>query len=374
MNVFPKTNGTASSVVSGVRSLVMATFIGSTSYVYNGQYLAINKVNTKTISVDDDNVRLDRYIRRIFPNLKQSIIEKFLRKGLIKVDDCKAKSSDRISSGQIITIKHLNSDQICNDKPKPNAKLVGLLKENILYEDEYILAINKPAGVTVQALTSGIPSKNNGIINHPLVKKYIAGQEKVVVDENSSQNATTHFSILAKLKHNVAYLKLQPITGRTHQLRAHLSHINCSILGDDAAIGPKHGKSKMSTQGEEAIIVTFRKHILLPLDNCLYSLRAIIPCLTRSSLHHCLQRHGISILSDVEGEIKAKKKFKLCPIGYFHIDIAEHKENRILLPRSFCTISEIRQWQEQAQAQAMNQQQPILFNESEWQDQNTSQQ
>ncbi|VVC42761.1 Hypothetical protein CINCED_3A003328 [Cinara cedri] len=91
----------------------------------------------------------------------------------------------------------------------------------------------------------------------------------------------------------------------------------------DAAIGPKHGKSKMSTQGEEAIIVTFRKHILLPLDNCLYSLRAIIPCLTRSSLHHCLQRHGISILSDVEGEIKAKKKFKLCPIGYFHIDIAE---------------------------------------------------
>ncbi|VVC35087.1 Hypothetical protein CINCED_3A003651 [Cinara cedri] len=96
-----------------------------------------------------------------------------------------------------------------------------------------------------------------------------------------------------------------------------------SLPTQDAAIGPKHGKSKMSTQGEEAIIVTFRKHILLPLDNCLYSLRAIIPCLTRSSLHHCLQRHGISILSDVEGEIKAKKKFKLCPIGYFHIDIAE---------------------------------------------------
>ncbi|VVC46224.1 Pseudouridine synthase, catalytic domain,Pseudouridine synthase, RluC/RluD, conserved [Cinara cedri] len=281
-----------------------------------------------------------------------------ITKGLIKVDDCKAKSSDRINSSQIITIKHFNSDQIFNYKPKPNAKLAGLLKENILYEDEYILAINKPAGVTVQGGkinisdlldqirekevfkivhrldrdTSGliifgrdarVANKNNGIINHPLVKKYIAGQEKVVVDENSSQNATTHFSVLAKLKHNVAYLKLQPITGRTHQLRAHLSHINCSILGDDAAIGPKHGKSKMSTQGEEAIIVTFRKHILLPLDNCLYSLRAIIPCLTRSSLHHCLQRHGISILSDVEGEIKAKKKFKLCPIGYFHIDIAE---------------------------------------------------
>jgi len=42
--------------------------------------------NVKTISVEDNNVRLDRYIRRIFPNLKQSVIEKSLRRELIKVD------------------------------------------------------------------------------------------------------------------------------------------------------------------------------------------------------------------------------------------------------------------------------------------------
>ena len=45
--------------------------------------------------------------------------------------------------------------------------------------------------------------------------------------------------------------------------------------------------------------------------------------LTRSSLHRCLQRHGISRLPDVEEEAKPKKKFKQYPIGYFHIDIAE---------------------------------------------------
>ncbi|NQW10836.1 MAG: transposase, partial [Alphaproteobacteria bacterium] len=48
-----------------------------------------------------------------------------------------------------------------------------------------------------------------------------------------------------------------------------------------------------------------------------------IPLLTRSSLHRCLQRHGISRLPDVEGDKPTKKKFKRYPIGYFHIDIAE---------------------------------------------------
>jgi len=50
----------------------------------------------------------------------------------------------------------------------------------------------------------------------------------------------------------------------------------------------------------EAHIVTFRKHTLLPHDDCLYAFQATIPHLTRSSLHRCLQRHGISRLPDVE--------------------------------------------------------------------------
>src|SRR6202158_4550366 len=91
----------------------------------------------------------------------------------------------------------------------------------------------------------------------------------------------------------------------------------------DLPTGPKEPKSTVLSIEEEAIIVAFRRHTLLPLDDCLYSLQATIPHLTRSSLHRCLQRHGISRLPDVQGDKPDKKKFKSYPIGYFHIDIAE---------------------------------------------------
>jgi transposase-like protein len=91
----------------------------------------------------------------------------------------------------------------------------------------------------------------------------------------------------------------------------------------DAPMGPKQPRSTVLTLEEEALMVAFRKHTLLPLDDCLYALQATLPHLTRSALHRCLQRHGISRLPDMAGEKPAKKKFKSYPIGYFHIDIAE---------------------------------------------------
>ena len=95
------------------------------------------------------------------------------------------------------------------------------------------------------------------------------------------------------------------------------------LTASDSPTGPKDPKSTVLTVEEEAIIVAFRKHTLLPLDDCLWALQATIKNLTRSSLHRCLQRHGISRLPDVEGDKPVKKKFKSYPIGYFHIDIAE---------------------------------------------------
>ena len=71
------------------------------------------------------------------------------------------------------------------------------------------------------------------------------------------------------------------------------------------------------------MVVAFRRHTLLPLDDCLYALQPTIPHLTRSSLHRCLKRHGISRLPQVEGEASPKRKFKAYPIGFFHVDIAE---------------------------------------------------
>jgi len=91
----------------------------------------------------------------------------------------------------------------------------------------------------------------------------------------------------------------------------------------DLPTGPKAPRSTVLSIEEEAIIVAFRRHTLLPLDDCLYTLQPTIPHLTRSSLHRCLQRHGISRLPDVDGGKPDRKKFKRYPIGYFHIDIAE---------------------------------------------------
>lgn len=91
----------------------------------------------------------------------------------------------------------------------------------------------------------------------------------------------------------------------------------------DVPTGPKHPTSTVLTVEEEAVVVAFRRHTLLPLDDCLYALQPTIPKLTRSSLHRCLQRHGISRLPEVEGEKPSKAKFKSYPIGFFHIDLAE---------------------------------------------------
>ena len=91
----------------------------------------------------------------------------------------------------------------------------------------------------------------------------------------------------------------------------------------DVPTGPKESRSTVLSIEDEAIVVAFRRHTLLPLDDCLYALQATIPHLTRSSLHRCLQRHGISRLPEVDGDKPDKRKFKSYPIGYFHIDIAE---------------------------------------------------
>lgn len=91
----------------------------------------------------------------------------------------------------------------------------------------------------------------------------------------------------------------------------------------DPRTGPKDPRSTVLSTEEEAVIVAFRRHTLLPLDDCLYALQPTIPHLTRSSLHRCLQRHGISRLPDTDGDKPQRSRFKRYPIGFFHLDIAE---------------------------------------------------
>lgn len=91
----------------------------------------------------------------------------------------------------------------------------------------------------------------------------------------------------------------------------------------DAPMGPKNPRSTVLSPEEEAIIVAFRQHTLLPLDDCLYALQEHIPRLTRSSLHRCFMRYGISRLPVTEKAAKQSVKFADYPLGYLHLDIAE---------------------------------------------------
>ena len=77
----------------------------------------------------------------------------------------------------------------------------------------------------------------------------------------------------------------------------------------DARMGPKELHSSVLSLADEAVIVAFRRHTLLPLDDCLYGLQPTLPHLTRSSLHRRLQRHGISRMPEVEADKLEKKRF-----------------------------------------------------------------
>jgi transposase InsO family protein len=91
----------------------------------------------------------------------------------------------------------------------------------------------------------------------------------------------------------------------------------------DERTGPREPRSSVLSVAEEAVVIAFRRHTLLPLDDCLYALQPSIPHLTRSSLHRCFQRHGVSRLPDTDGDKPQRSRFKHYPIGFFHIDIAE---------------------------------------------------
>src|ERR1700744_1849040 len=134
-------------------------------------------------------------------------------------------------------------------------------------------------------------------------------------------SATTTHAVRAAIQRSKAPLKeLAAQHGLNHKTVAKWRKRS---FVHDAPMGPRTPSSTVLYSEEEAIIVAFRKPTLLPLDDCLYALQTTIPHLTRSSLHRCLKRHGISRLPEVEGGKPSKRKLKAYPIGYFHIDIAE---------------------------------------------------
>lgn len=91
----------------------------------------------------------------------------------------------------------------------------------------------------------------------------------------------------------------------------------------DKPMGPAKPRSVRLSDAEEAMVVELRRCTLLPLDDLLGHLREPLPQLTRSALHRCLVRHGISRLPSKEPVGAKHGKFAPTEIGYLHIDSSE---------------------------------------------------
>src|SRR4029453_2373373 len=91
----------------------------------------------------------------------------------------------------------------------------------------------------------------------------------------------------------------------------------------DQPMGPSRPRSSTVLEAEEAIVVEFRRRTLLPLDDVLGCLRETLPALSRSALHRCLVRHGISRLPQNAEKTSTRKRFAETTIGYVHIDVCE---------------------------------------------------
>lgn len=261
------------------------------------------------IGTDDADQRLDRWLRRKYGKLPQSLIEKMCRKGSVKVDNKKVKPSFRLESNQTILLpvtlgKNITKFKKTGVLSATDHKIIGQLNSNIIYEDEYLMAINKPPGLATQggtnqnrhidkylaqlslntesnhlrlihrldkytsgvllvakslaatremmklfknkninksywAVSHGVPKKQTGGIKSSLVKDTSQPSRKMasmslpnLSSEKKAKIAITKYAVQHTFGTLLSFLVLSPQTGRTHQLRVHLSSMGHPILGD----------------------------------------------------------------------------------------------------------------------------------------------
>jgi 23S rRNA pseudouridine955/2504/2580 synthase len=259
------------------------------------------KVQTVVVTADEANMRVDRFLEARFPGLSFSHIQRIVRKGELRVNGKRADSKDRLEEGQSVRIPPLKLDA-----PKAEAsfsqaakKTYDALKDMILFEDDDVMVLNKPAGLAVQggsgitrhvdqmletmrdakgqrprlvhrldrdtagcllvaktrfaataltgsfrhrsarkiywALVAGVPKPKQGRISTYLAKEENEDDSIMRVaahgDEGAS-HAVTYYAVVETSATKLAWVSLKPVTGRTHQLRAHMAHIDHAIVGD----------------------------------------------------------------------------------------------------------------------------------------------
>jgi 23S rRNA pseudouridine955/2504/2580 synthase len=120
----------------------------------------VGQVVNLAVDADDDDTRLDRWLKRKFHGLTQGQIEKACRTGEIRVDGARAKANTRVKAGQSVRVPPITAPkgregEDEDDKPRSRVKAsdADMMRALVIYEDDSIVALNKPAGLAVQGGT-----------------------------------------------------------------------------------------------------------------------------------------------------------------------------------------------------------------------------
>lgn len=248
------------------------------------------------IKPEDDGIRLNRWFLKEYPSLTLGRLQKLLRTKQIKVDGKKAEANTRLSAGQELRLPPLDNEKAIKNPDVVSKSDTDFIQSMIIFKDDNIIVLNKPSGLAVQGgtntdrhidgmlealkfensekpkLVHRIDKDTSGVLvlarnrryaelltkafrEHMLQKTYLVlaignlknpeGEIKIALDKvgekmepsNEGKKAVTRFKVLDTAGEKFTLLTAEPLTGRTHQIRAHMECAGCPILGDNKYFG-----------------------------------------------------------------------------------------------------------------------------------------
>lgn len=256
------------------------------------------------VKTEDDGIRLNRWFLKYYPGLALGRLQKLLRTKQIKVNGARAEANTRLLAGQEVRVPPLDNEKKEIVRENLSVADAQYIKDMVIYKDDDVIILNKPSGLAVQGgtnttrhvdgmlealkfgleekpklvhridkdtsgilvlarhrkmadiltkafrehtlqktyltLVRGVPKKDMGEIKAPLEK--MDGRVQVV---EGGKPAVTEYEVLDKVGDKYALIAASPLTGRTHQIRAHMEFLGTPICGDDKYFGAERFKNSL---------------------------------------------------------------------------------------------------------------------------------